>query len=113
MKKLSWDRSNLTFARYAKGKDYLNIEAVKYDPATTNIMVMQNGQDTTEKLTINGIEAYYIQAGEGGRPLAGKNRLGWLDEQRGLHYTISDNPNSPLTKEDLVRIAEDLVVPKP
>ncbi|MFM1654282.1 DUF4367 domain-containing protein [Brevibacillus sp. B_LB10_24] len=103
----------LTFARYAKGKDYVNIEASKYDPETTFIEVMQNGQDTAEKLTIHGIKAYYIQAGEGSQPLkAGKNRLGWLDEQRGLHFTLSDNQDSPLTKEELIRIAEDLMTPQ-
>lgn len=110
MQKLSWDKSDFTFARYAKGKDYINIEVSKYDPESTSFTVMQNDQDLAEKLTVNRVEAYYIQAGEGSRSLdGGKNRLGWLDEQRGLHFTLSDNQDSPLTKEELIRIAEDLM----
>lgn len=114
MKKLSWNQSKFSFARYAKGEDFINIEASRYDPGTTSISVMRNDQDATEKLTINGIEAYYIHADGGSGSLkAGKNRLGWLDEQRGLHFWLSDNQDSPLTKEDLIRIAEDLTAPRP
>lgn len=103
----------LTFARYAKGTDYVTITASKYDPKSSSFTVMQNGQDKAEQLTVNGVEAYYIQAGEGSQPLeAGKNRLGWLDEQRGLNFTLSDNQDSPLSKEDLIRIAEDLIAPQ-
>ncbi|MEK5409120.1 DUF4367 domain-containing protein [Paenibacillus sp. FSL W8-0439] len=110
IQKLSWDKSDSSFARYAKGNDYVNITVTKYTPEVTKTTIMQNEQDSAEQVTIKGTKVYYIRASEASKPLeAGKNRLGWLDEKRHLHYNISDNQDSPLTKEDLVKIAEDLL----
>ncbi|WP_043891418.1 hypothetical protein [Paenibacillus sp. Aloe-11] len=112
--KLSWDKSDFSFARYARGNDYVNITVTKYAPEVTKTIVMQNGQDSAEELTIKGTKAYYIRASETSKSLeVGKNRLGWLDEKRRLHYNISDNQNSLLTKDDLVKIAEDLLNSSP
>ncbi|MEE4578693.1 DUF4367 domain-containing protein [Paenibacillus polymyxa] len=110
IQKLSWDKSDSSFARYARGNDYVNITVTKYTPEVTKTTIMQNEQDSAEQVTIKGTKVYYIRASEASKPLeAGKNRLGWLDEKRHLHYNISDNQDSPLTKEDLVKIAEDLL----
>jgi hypothetical protein len=110
IQKLSWDKSDTSFARYARGNDYVNITVTKYTPEVTKTTIMQNEQDSAEQLTIKGTKAYYIRASKTSNPLeAGKNRLGWLDEKRRLHFNISDNQDSPLTKEDLVKIAEDLL----
>ena len=110
IQRLSWDKSDSSFARYARGNDYVNITVTKYTSEVTKTTIMQNEQDSAEQLTIKGTKAYYIRASEASKPLeAGKNRLGWLDEKRRLHYNISDNQDSPLSKEDLVKIAEDLL----
>lgn len=110
IQKLSWDKSDFTLARYARGNDYVNITVTKYAPEVTKTTVMQNEQDSAEELIIKGTKAYYIRASETSKPLeVGKNRLGWLDEKRRLHYNISDNQDSPLSKEDLIKIAEDLL----
>ncbi|MEC4566050.1 DUF4367 domain-containing protein [Paenibacillus sp. CMAA1739] len=110
IQKLSWDKSDFSFARYARGNDYVNITVSKYTSEVTKTTIMQNEQDSAEELTIKGTKAYYIRASEASKPLeAGKNRIGWLDEKRHVHYNISDNQDSPLTREDLVRIAEDLL----
>ncbi|WP_285693735.1 DUF4367 domain-containing protein [Paenibacillus polymyxa] len=110
IQKLNWDKSDSSFARYARGNDYVNITVTKYTPEVTKTTIMQNEQDSAEQVTIKGTKVYYIRASEASKPLeAGKNRLGWLDEKRHLHYNISDNQDSPLTKEDLVKIAEDLL----
>ncbi|KJK30353.1 DUF4367 domain-containing protein [Paenibacillus sp. P2(2022)] len=110
IQKLSWDKSDSSFARYARENDYVNITVTKYTPEVTKTTIMQNEQDSAEQVTIKGTKVYYIRASEASKPLeAGKNRLGWLDEKRHLHYNISDNQDSPLTKEDLVKIAEDLL----
>ncbi|WDM22040.1 DUF4367 domain-containing protein [Paenibacillus polymyxa] len=110
IQKLSWDKADSSFARYARGNDYVNIIVTKYTPEVTKTTIMQNEQDSAEKLMIKGTKAYYIRASETSKPLeVGKNRLGWLDEKRRLHYNISDNQDSPLSKEDLVKIAEDLL----
>ncbi|MNW54101.1 hypothetical protein D3C74_316880 [compost metagenome] len=110
IQKLSWDKSDTSFARYARGNDYVNITVTKYTSEVTKTTIMQNEQDSAEQLTIKGTKAYYIRASKTSNPLeAGKNRLGWLDEKRRLHFNISDNQDSPLTKEDLVKIAKDLL----
>ncbi|MHB0862392.1 DUF4367 domain-containing protein [Paenibacillus sp. SEL3] len=114
IQKLSWDKSDTSFARYARGNDYVNITVTKYTSEVTKTTIMQNEQDSAEQLTIKGTKAYYIRASKTSNPLeAGKNRLGWLDEKRRLHFNISDNQDSPLTKEDLVKIAEDLLNASP
>ncbi|KOS00562.1 MULTISPECIES: DUF4367 domain-containing protein [Paenibacillus] len=110
IQKLSWNKSGSSLARYARGNDYVNIIVTKYAPEATKTIIMQNEQDSAEELMIKGTKAYYIRASETSTPLeVGKNRLGWLDEKRRLHYNISDNQDSPLSKEDLVKIAEDLL----
>lgn len=82
IQKLSWDKSDSSFARYARGNDYVNITVTKYTPEVTKTTIMQNEQDSAEQLTIKGTKAYYIRASEASKPLeAGKNRLGWLDEK--------------------------------
>ncbi|GIP29604.1 hypothetical protein J23TS9_47340 [Paenibacillus sp. J23TS9] len=44
-----------------------------------------------------------------GRIRASKNRLGWRDDKHNLYYEIYDNLGSKLTKQDFVKLAEDMI----
>lgn len=109
MKKLSWDKADFTLARYAKGSDTITISVRNIGPGS-KLTVIQNDQDYAEKLNINGMEVFYINSGETTGPvIASTHRLGWMDDSNHLLYEIYDNQGSRLAKEDLVKIAEDLL----
>ncbi|MDQ0496526.1 DUF4367 domain-containing protein [Paenibacillus brasilensis] len=109
IKKLSWEKADFTAARYVKGSDYVSISITTLTP-DSKLTVFQNDRDAAEKLTIKGTAAYYIKSGEiSGASITSKNRLGWKDDDHHLLYEIYDNPSSPLVKQDLVKIAEDLL----
>ncbi|WP_081949705.1 RNA polymerase sigma factor [Paenibacillus durus] len=109
MKKLNWKKADFTLARYAKGKDYVNISVGRVNP-DSKLTVIQNDQDSAEKLTIKGTEAFYIKSGKTNQPTnTRKNWLGWKDDNNHLLYEINDNKDSKLSKQDLVKIAEDVL----
>ncbi|WP_342416536.1 DUF4367 domain-containing protein [Paenibacillus sp. FSL R10-2782] len=111
IKKLNWKKADLTTARYVKGSNYVSISISTLTPES-KLTIFQNDRDSAEKLTIKGTEAYYIGSGKTKQPTnTSKNRLGWKDDNHHLFYEIYDNPNSPLVKQDLVKIAEDLLAP--
>lgn len=109
IKKLEWDQADFSYARYAKGSDYLVISARTLFP-DSKLTVFQNEQDTAEKVSIKGSDTYYIQSEPTqGAGFKSKNRLGWIDADRRLLFEIYDNSASKLNKQDLVDIAEDLI----
>ncbi|WP_233277465.1 DUF4367 domain-containing protein [Paenibacillus durus] len=110
MKKLNWKKADFTLARYAKGKDYVNIAVRTVNPDSKLTTVIQNDQSTAEKLTIKGTEVFYINSSETNQSTnARKNWLGWKDDNNHLLYEIYDNQDSQLSKQDLVKIAEDVL----
>ncbi|WP_151733231.1 DUF4367 domain-containing protein [Paenibacillus tengchongensis] len=106
IRKVEWTHALSTVSKYTNGDDSITISAVRQSPDTTLTTVVQNEQDTGEKLNINGSEVFYIRSGEGSEAASKKtNHLGWQDEANNLFYQIIDNPGSSLTQEDLVEIA--------
>ena len=111
VKKLDWSNADFTLAKFIKGNDYISIMVRTLDPASKKLTVFLDDQDSAEKLSIHGTEAYYISSDKTGQPAGGsKNRLGWRDDDKHLYYEIYDNQDSGLTKKDLVKIAEDILV---
>ncbi|WP_223069101.1 DUF4367 domain-containing protein [Paenibacillus caui] len=111
MKKLNWEKADFTLARYAKGDDYVNISVRTVNPDSKLTTVIQKDQDSAEKLTIKGTEVFYIKSGETNQSSnARKNWIGWRDDNNHLLYEIYDNQDSQLTKQDLMKIAEDVLV---
>ncbi|MFP4976541.1 DUF4367 domain-containing protein [Paenibacillus sp. CN-4] len=111
--KLDWSTSDFTFVRYSSGRHYVNLTVSRIEPDVTKTTIMQNEQDAAEKLSIGGTEAYYIRSGGPDGPVnAGTNRLGWIDETRALQFNLSDDSDSPLSKADLVKMAETWIDPK-
>ncbi|WP_150265189.1 DUF4367 domain-containing protein [Paenibacillus tepidiphilus] len=107
-KKVDWSHSDFTLAQYANGDDSFTITVREYSPDTTLTSIMQNEQDTAEKLNLSSTEAYYIKSGETS-PSGKSNQVGWMDDSTHLFYQIYDNPGSPLTREDLTSIAAEII----
>ncbi|MEC0239286.1 DUF4367 domain-containing protein [Paenibacillus dokdonensis] len=110
MKKLSWQQADFTLARYVKGSDYMIVTVRNLQP-DSRMTVFQNDQDTAEKVSMKGTDAYYIKSSDKTKQstYASKNRLGWRDDQHNLYYEIYDNLGSKLTKQDFVQLAEDMI----
>ena len=107
---LDWDTAGSTVIRYSNGADFITLTVERLQPDHAKTTVMQNGQDKAEKLSIAGQEVFYIRSDEAEASLkAGRNRLGWLDEQQQLWYYLADNEGSPLGRDDLVNIAQGLI----
>lgn len=107
IRKLDWSQADFTFAQYSKGEHTLTITVRQSGPEVMLTNVMQSEQDTAEKLSIHGTEAYYIKS-SANSPSGKSNHLGWLDESKHLFYQIYDDPGSPLSKADLEQVAASL-----
>ncbi|MEC0128255.1 hypothetical protein [Paenibacillus pabuli] len=111
IQKLNWDKADFSLARYVKGKNYVNVTATRLLP-DSKLTIFQGHQAKSEKLNIQGMEAYYIQSDQSSDQQTDSgthHRIGWRDEHNHLLYEIYDNADSSLRKEDLVRMAEDLL----
>lgn len=73
--------------------------------------IFQDDQAKSEKLNIQGNEVYYIQSDTKDRETNSVtyHRIGWRDDHNHLLYEISNNADSNLGKEDLVKIAEEVL----
>lgn len=110
LRTLHWGTAGSTVVRYSNGADFITLTVERLQPDHAKTTVIQNGEDTAEKLTISGQEVFYIRSDETEASLqAGRNRLGWLDEQQRLWYYLADNEDSPLVRDDLVDIAQGLI----
>ncbi|GMK40838.1 hypothetical protein PCCS19_38940 [Paenibacillus sp. CCS19] len=113
VQKMEWNKAGFTLARYTNGEDQITVSVRAYDPATTLTTIIQNDSDSAEKITLNGVEAYYIDLNEKSRQtFQMKHRLGWMDEANHLYFEIYDSENSQLTKQALVDLAVDVLEAK-
>ncbi|MBT2282473.1 hypothetical protein J7E78_02755 [Paenibacillus polymyxa] len=87
----------------------MNVTATRLLP-DSKLTIFQD-QAKSEKLNIQCIEVYYIQSDSTDQAIDSgtHHRIGWRDDRNHLLYEISDNADSSLRKEGLVKLAEDLL----
>ncbi|KAA8745531.1 DUF4367 domain-containing protein [Paenibacillus sp. UASWS1643] len=110
IKKLNWNKADFSLARYVNGKNIVTVTATKIFP-DSKVTIFQNDQAKSEKLNIRGNEVYYIQSDTRDRETNSGtfHRIGWRDDHNHLLYEISNNADSNLSKEDLFKIAEEMI----
>lgn len=77
----------------------------------SRVTIFQNDQAKSEKLNIQGNEVYFIQSDTRDKETnyVTYHRIGWRDDHNHLLYEISNNTDSDLGKEDLVKLAEEMI----
>lgn len=110
IQKLNWNKADFSLARYVKGKNVVTVTATRIFP-DSKVTIFQDDQAKAEKLNIQGNEVYYIQSDNRDRETTSVtyHRIGWRDDHNHLLYEISNNADSDLAKEDLVKIAEEML----
>ncbi|CAM3242754.1 DUF4367 domain-containing protein [Paenibacillus taichungensis] len=110
IQKLNWNKADFSLARYVKGKNVVTVTATRIFP-DSKVTIFQDDQAKAEKLNIQGNEVYYIQSDNRDRETNSVtyHRIGWRDDHNQLLYEISNNADSNLGKEDLVKIAEEML----
>ncbi|MFB8374602.1 DUF4367 domain-containing protein [Paenibacillus taichungensis] len=110
IQKLNWNKADFSLARYVKGKNVVTVKATRIFP-DSKVTIFQDDQAKSEKLNIHGNEVYYTQSDskDRGDDSVTYHRIGWRDDHNHSLYEISNNADSNLGKEDLVKIAEDML----
>lgn len=110
IKPLSWSKADSANVSYTNGSDTININAFERKKHPSSVKTMHPQGVTVEKLTASGQEMVYMEASaEAAEAVFYKHKLEWLDEQAEVFYSVYDNPDSSLSKSDLIRIAGSLV----
>lgn len=104
-KKPNWSEAGETAIVFSKDSDVIRLSAKRMQPFITEVTKVPGKGETFEKLTVNGIEALYATNSDA----LFSTRLMWENTKDQLEYEISTYKNSPLTKDDLVAIAESMV----
>ncbi|MNW47750.1 hypothetical protein D3C74_250930 [compost metagenome] len=104
-KQLKWSEAGEAALVFSKDSDIIRISAKRMHPLITEVTKVAGKGEKLEKLSIDGIEAIYTT---NSNALYAIN-LTWEDADNHLEYTISTYKKSPLSKEDLVAIAESIM----
>lgn len=110
MQKLKWDKADFSSVRYVQGKNAITVIATRLLP-DSKVTIFQGKEAQSEKLSIQGHEVYYIKSDtrDVETDPSAYHRIGWRDNQQHVLYEISNNADSNLRKEDLVKIAEEML----
>ncbi|MCM3341096.1 DUF4367 domain-containing protein [Paenibacillus sp. MER TA 81-3] len=104
-KKLKWSEAGESQLIFFKDSDIIRISVKKLQPIAIESTRVAGKGETIEKLSVKGIDAMYIT----GSDVLYSTMLQWEDAEKKLQYQISLYKNSPLTKEDLIAIAESIM----
>lgn len=104
-KKVNWSEAGETAIVFAKGNDIIRISAKRIQPLITESTRVPGKGEKFEKVSLAGIEAIYST----GSNAVYSTKLIWEDAENQLEYEIATYRKSPLTKEDLVTIAESMI----
>ncbi|GIP56788.1 hypothetical protein [Paenibacillus woosongensis] len=104
-KKLNWSEAGEAAIVFAKEKDIIRISAKRVQPLITEITRVPGKGEKFEKLSLDGIQAIFST----GSNAVYSTKLTWEDTENQLEYEIATYRKSPLTKEDLVAIAESIL----
>ncbi|MCM3341166.1 hypothetical protein M3650_21660 [Paenibacillus sp. MER TA 81-3] len=97
-KKINWTRANGIVLEYANGENQLFLEYKRLDPkqpVKQKGYVYESAEEVRKKYPKLGVE--YTN-----------NTLYWFE--KGKQFTIVTNPDNPLTKEDLIKLAKTMVL---
>ncbi|MCM3290436.1 DUF4367 domain-containing protein [Paenibacillus sp. MER 180] len=101
-KKLNWKEAGEAGVMYAKGSDFIFLTVTRMQPLTIEKSPAAPVGGKLEKVKVNGLDAVYTT----GSNALYSNVLMWQVKEKKLEYRISTNKQSPLTKEELIQIAE-------
>lgn len=101
--RVEWMQSDGTRLNYTDGEMEFSIWASR---ALAGHIPVEEGSAAL-KVKIEGHEAVYIKGGANDHFT---NKLVWMDEGTGIMFTIKDEAGSHLGKEDLIGIAESMIV---
>ncbi|GAA0387747.1 DUF4367 domain-containing protein [Paenibacillus motobuensis] len=104
-KKLKWSEAGGAEMIFSKDSDIIRITSKKIEPFTTEVTRVPGKGEKFENLSINGIDALYSTNSND----LYSTKLSWEDAENQLKYEISTFKKSPLTKEDLVAVAESMI----
>ncbi|MGM1046145.1 MAG: DUF4367 domain-containing protein [Bacillota bacterium] len=101
----------LTYAKGRDRQDYINVFVTMRSGIAEKQQIYYSEKDIVEKVTVKGQEMIYIQSVDNDQNLdyQVKQALRWVDEQNDLEYSISNSVNSNLTKEDILKVAENFI----
>ncbi|OBY80276.1 hypothetical protein BBG47_06885 [Paenibacillus sp. KS1] len=101
-KKLSWKEAGEAGVMYTKDSDFIFLTVTRIQPLTIEKSPAAPVGGKLEKVSVSGLDAFYTT----GSNALYSNVLMWQVEEKKLEYRISTNKQSPLTKEELIQIAE-------
>lgn len=104
-KKLNWSEAGEAALVFSKDSDVIRISAKRTHPLITDVTRVAGKGEKLEKVSIGGIEALYLTNSNA----VYSTNLTWEDAENNLEYTISTYKKSPLTREDLLSIAESIM----
>ncbi|MFC4598915.1 hypothetical protein [Cohnella hongkongensis] len=105
---LPWSEASGANLQYHKGEAVLNLFAYK---SNGNSMLPLTPEMNAEKAVAGGTEMMIYESEEGGDARKYfRHRAIWYGTQAGAFYVIADDPKHPLDKQELIRIAESMIV---
>lgn len=107
IKPLSWNKAGSAKAIYSNGKDTIDINAYERKKDPSPVVTQYPKGVSVEKVTAGGQEMVLMEAETA--EVDYKHKLGWLDEEAEIYYSIFDNPDSTLSKSEFIRFAGSMV----
>lgn len=110
MEPVQWSQARSGILTFTNGKTDILLMATK----ALGVTLYQDKQAIAEKVNVGRQEAIYMD----GRSVSNtkysrfSNRIDWYDESSGVVYNISDDEDSPLTKEEFLKIAKGIISSK-
>ncbi|MEQ7051795.1 hypothetical protein ABN764_14160 [Paenibacillaceae sp. P-4] len=101
-KKLNWKEAGEAGVMYTKDSDFIFLTVTRIQPLTIEKSPAAPVGGKLEKVSVSGLDAFYTT----GSNALYSNVLMWQVKEKKLEYRISTNKQSPLTKEELIQIAE-------
>ncbi|WP_155987187.1 hypothetical protein [Paenibacillus sp. UNC217MF] len=101
-KKLNWKEAGEAGVMYTKDSDFIFLTVTRIQPLTIEKSPTAPVGGKLEKVSVSGLDAFYTT----GSNALYSNVLMWQVKEKKLEYRISTNKQSPLTKEELIQIAE-------
>lgn len=101
-KKLKWKEAGQAGVMYTKDSDFIFLTVTRIQPLTIEKSPAAPVGGKLEKVKVNGLDGMYLT----GSNALYSNELRWQVKEKKLEYRISTNKQNPLTKEELIQIAE-------
>ncbi|PYY27917.1 hypothetical protein [Paenibacillus illinoisensis] len=104
MRSVPWLEPSSISGVYSQGNAQFGISATLMNGE--NMVVEQKKENTTDKFTVAGIEIVYNSVK---KESVGYHYLNWYNEEQDAFYTLTSTGDKNLTKEQLLKLAEELL----